>query len=385
MSLALEEAAKAKGSTAPNPMVGAILVREGEIMARGYHRRAGMPHAEVEALAKLNGSAEGMTMYVNLEPCSHYGRTPPCVDRLIEAKVARVVVGIRDPNPRVNGEGLARLRAAGIEVTTGVLAEACTKLNAPFLVYIQQKRPLVQLKIAMSLDARIATRTGDSRWLSSPDALRWAHQQRAEADAILVGAGTLIADDPSLTTRLVKGRDPLRVVLDSQLRAPLSSKIYQAPLAAGTIVCCTQAASEERRAALEAQGVRVFVVAAQEDCRCSLRDTLELLHKLECLHLLVEGGGAIHGAFLQAGLVDRLSLVLTPWLLGATARPAFDFVGADRLVDALHLEKMHTSTLGVDILLEASSPLTMKPDVAPLRPHTSTPHQGEVAKEKKDE
>ncbi len=355
MSLALEEAAKARGRTRPNPMVGAVIVKDGEILARGHHRRAGLPHAEVEALSQIGEEARGATMYVNLEPCSHHGRTPPCADRLIDAGVARVVVGITDPNPRVDGRGIERLRAAGIQVDVGVLGEACAEVNAPFFTYIRAGRPYVQLKIAMSLDARIATRTGDSRWLSGEEARRWAHQMRDAADAILVGAGTVIADDPALTVRWVEGRDPLRVVLDSTLRIPLTAQMYGDALAAGTVVFCCRPVAEQK-AALEARGVRVEVVPSDEAGQVSLEAVLRRLHGMDCLHVLVEGGGGVHGAFLQSGLVDRLSLVLTPWLLGSDGIEAFRFSGSDLLKDALKLRGLRTQRLGEDILLEAEFP-----------------------------
>jgi diaminohydroxyphosphoribosylaminopyrimidine deaminase/5-amino-6-(5-phosphoribosylamino)uracil reductase len=355
MSLALEEAARARGRTRPNPMVGAVVVKEGEILARGYHHRAGLPHAEVEALSQIGEAARGTTMYVNLEPCSHYGRTPPCADRLIEAGVARVVVGVTDPNPRVNGRGIERLRAAGIQVDVGVLESVCADLNAPFFTYIRAGRPYVQLKIAMSLDARIATRTGDSRWLSGEEARRWAHQLRDHADAILVGVGTVIADDPALTVRWVEGRDPLRVVLDSTLRLPLSAQIVVGEQAAGTVVFCCRP-DVEKQTELEARGVRVEVVEADGAGQVSLEAVLRRLHGMECLHLLVEGGGGVHGAFLRSRLVDRLSLVLTPWLLGFDGIEAFRFAGTDLLKDALKLRGLRTQRLGEDILLEAEMP-----------------------------
>ena len=205
MQRALELARQAQGYTSPNPMVGAVIVRDGEIVAEGYHHAAGQPHGEIEALRALEGSAEGLTMYVNLEPCSHYGRTPPCADAVIEAGLARVVIGILDPNPQVNGRGVRRMQDAGIDVSIGVMEQESLELNEAFFTYIQKKRPFVSLKIATSLDSRIATRTGDSQWLSSEPARVWAHEMRAASDAILVGAGTVMADDPSLTVRHVEG------------------------------------------------------------------------------------------------------------------------------------------------------------------------------------
>lgn len=353
MSLALEEAAKARGRTRPNPMVGAVIVRDGEVLARGHHKRAGMPHAEVEALLALGDvEAKGATMYVNLEPCSHHGRTPPCADRLIEAGFSRVVVGVTDPNPQVNGRGIERMRAAGIQVDVGILGEACAQLNAPFFTFIQKGRPYVQLKSAMSLDARIATHAGDSRWLSGEDARKWAHQQRDFADAILVGAGTVIADNPALTVRLVEGRDPLRVVLDSTLRCPPTSQMFCGPLASGTVVFCSRP-DVARQAILEEAGVRVEIVDETADGQVDIAAVLRRLYEMDCLHILVEGGGAVHGSFLRARLADRLSLVMTPWLLGSDGIEAFRFDGAALLKDALKLQTLVSERLGADILLEA--------------------------------
>lgn len=352
MRLALELAAQAKGRTRPNPMVGAVIVREGEILATGYHQKAGGPHGEIDALQKLGGKAEGATLYVNLEPCSHFGRTPPCVDRVIEAGIARVVIGTQDPNPRVNGQGIARLQGAGIAVTTGVLEGESRELNRAFFTYIQKKRPFVSLKVAMTLDAKIATATGESRWLSQKEARIWTHQIRDQVDAVVVGAGTVIADDPALTVRHLPGRDPKRFVLDSSLRSPLSAQIFQAPLAAGTTVFYVSA-EESVVDAFRGQGVTVVALPADRKGRVDLSAVLGWLHREEILHLLVEGGGQIHGAFLEERLVDQLLCVVTPWLLGAEGRPAFGFRGAERLSENLRLRWRSLTSLGADLLLEA--------------------------------
>lgn len=352
MQRALELARQAQGYTSPNPMVGAVIVRDGEIVAEGYHHAAGQPHGEIEALRALEGSAEGLTMYVNLEPCSHYGRTPPCADAVIEAGLARVVIGILDPNPQVNGRGVRRMQDAGIDVSIGVMEQESLELNEAFFTYIQKKRPFVSLKIATSLDSRIATRTGDSQWLSSEPARVWAHEMRAASDAILVGAGTVMADDPSLTVRHVEGPDPLRVVLDSHLRSPLNAKMFQEPLASGTVVYCTQP-DEQKAQQLRAQGVAVELLPAGDDGRVQLTAVLDALAGRDCQSLLVEGGGEIHGAFLNAGLVDKVQVVLTPWLLGEDGRPAFRHQGQDRLHDSLQLASWSMTPIGPDFLLEA--------------------------------
>ncbi len=358
MQIALDEANRARGLTSPNPLVGAVIVKDGQILSKGYHHRAGLPHAEVEALAPLGGKAPGATMYVNLEPCSHTGRTPPCSAAVIKAGIKRVVIGVQDPDPRVNGNGIRLLEEAGIEVTTGVLEQASIALNAAFFTAIQKRRPRVSLKVATSLDAQIATHTGDAKWLSGEPARKWAHQMRVEHDAILVGAGTVIADDPSLNVRHVEGRDPLRVVLDSTLRTPLTAKLYTAPLAEGTIVICTRPDQDKHSALLE-RGVKVFQVAEDESGRPDITEVLSVLKELGYLDIFVEGGGEIHGAFLQKQLVDRLYVVVTPWLIGEDGISAFRFPSPNKLSEAIRLTPIAHTQLGDDLML------TMEPHWEP--------------------
>lgn len=355
MRRVLELAAQARGRTAPNPMVGAVIVDEsGALLAEGYHHRAGEAHGEIDALRKLQGQAPGATLYVNLEPCCHYGRTPPCTGALIAAGFRHVVVGIQDPNPKVNGKGIQQLRDAGIAVTVGVLEQTCREINTPYFIHIQKQRPMVSLKIAMSLDAKIATHTGDARWLSCEAARRWSHQMRDAADVILVGANTVMADDPALTVRHLQGRDPWRVVLDSELRTPITSQMYQPPLATGTCILTTVESDHPKFQALSQQGVRVVTLPSDPHGRVSVPAVLQFLHREEKLHLLVEGGGIVHQSFIEQRLVDRLHLVLTPWLIGHNGKAAFPFLGPDLLSQALHLRDIRTSPLGTDILLEAT-------------------------------
>lgn len=356
MQHALELAAQARGRTTPNPMVGSVIVGpDGTLLAEGYHRRAGEAHGEVDALRKLdNGKAPGATLYVNLEPCCHYGRTPPCTEALIASEVDHVVVGIQDPNPKVNGQGIQQLRDAGITVTVGILEDACRVLNMPYFTHIQHHRPMVSLKAAMSLDGNIATHTGDARWLSSKDARRWAHVMRDQVDAILVGANTVTLDDPALNVRHVEGKDPIRVVMDSKLRAPLTSQLYRAPLAEGTWVLTTKAADPQAHQTLTAQGVRVVTLPADAAGHVSVEAALQYLNEQKLIHLLVEGGGHIHGSFLQARLVDRVHFVMTPWVIGNNGRPAFHFDGPDLLAQCMQLRDVQTTPLGPDILVEGT-------------------------------
>jgi diaminohydroxyphosphoribosylaminopyrimidine deaminase/5-amino-6-(5-phosphoribosylamino)uracil reductase len=334
-------------------MVGAVIVRNAQIVATGYHRRAGEAHAEIDALQQVTDSVADCSMYVNLEPCCHIGRTGPCTDALISSGIRRVVVGIQDPNPQVNGGGIARLRDAGIEVVIGVCEQECHALNLPYLTYIQKHRPLISLKVAMSLDARIATRTGDARWLSGSEALRWSHQMRDQVDAILIGANTVMRDDPSLNVRLIDGRDPLRIILDSRLRTSLSSRLYNPPLASGTMVVTTDLAPEDQIQTLRKRGVRVDILPQDDKQQVDLNALLKLLYQASCLHLLVEGGGQIHGSFLSAKLVDQLYLVLTPHLIGSDGKPAFDFTGPDLLAQSIKFSDFNISPLGTDLLLHA--------------------------------
>ena len=312
MRLALEEASRGLGRTAPNPAVGAVLVRGGKVVGRGHHARAGSPHAEIEALRQAGARARGADLYTTLEPCDHFGRTPPCSLAVIEAGVRRVFVGSRDPNPLVDGKGTARLRRAGIEVVAGLLRPECDALNAPWFRFIGSGRPFVTLKVAATLDGRIATRAGDSRWVSGPEARAWVHRLRDRVDAVLVGRGTAQADDPRLTTRLPGGggHDPLRVVLDTDLRLPASLRLFRQRSAARTLV--VHAARRERDL-----GPRVELLrCARGPGGLELGAVLDRLAERGVVHLLVEGGGAVAAGFLAAGLVDRLALVLAPRLLG---------------------------------------------------------------------
>ncbi|MBI5168800.1 MAG: bifunctional diaminohydroxyphosphoribosylaminopyrimidine deaminase/5-amino-6-(5-phosphoribosylamino)uracil reductase RibD [Candidatus Eisenbacteria bacterium] len=316
MLRALRLASRGRGRTAPNPMVGAVLVRNGEVVGEGWHRRHGGPHAEVEALAAAGRRARGATLYVTLEPCAHHGKTPPCTEALVAAGVKRCVVAVRDPHAIVNGRGLRRLRAAGIAVEVGLCAdEACELLGGYVLVH-RESRPRVTWKAAASLDGRIADHRGRSQWITGPDARRRGHGMRAAADAIVVGANTARTDDPRLTARL--GRDvaqPLRVVCDTSLRLPLTLKLFRPPLAAGTVVACGPKAPGSRVRALEARGVRVWRLPLAGG-HVSPRAIARRLAAEGRHEVLLEGGATLGGAWLRAGLVDRIALFVAPRLLG---------------------------------------------------------------------
>ena len=325
--------------------MGAVVVRGGELVGEGYHARVGGPHAEVVALERAGRRARGATLYVTLEPCDHHGRTPPCTEAVIAAGVSRVVACHRDPNPQVSGRGFARLARAGIEVETGPLAERAVGLNLPYLLPRLLGRPAVTLKWAASLDGKIATAGGESRWISSPEGRRWALSLREEHDAILVGIGTALADDPLLTRRLgFAGGPNLRVVLDRRLRLPPTARMLAEP---GPVVVYAERPAAARRRALEARGAAVAVLP-----EVSPEAVLADLHRRGVASLLVEGGGAIHAAFVAAGCYDRVMVDLAPLLLGGVRAPGpVAGAGAPALAGAPRLEALGVRRAGPDLLL----------------------------------
>ena len=351
MRRALALARKGVGKTAPNPAVGAVVVRDGVIVGEGWHPRAGPPHAEVHALAMAGELARGGDVYVTLEPCSHFGKTPPCADALLAAGVARVFVGMIDPNPLVSGQGVERLRRAGVAVETGLLAEECRRLNEGFIKHVTTGRPLVVLKSALTLDGKTATASGDSRWVTSPPARRMVHRLRAGLDAVMVGVGTLLADDPELTVRLVKGRSPLRIVVDSDLRTPLSARVLTAPRDGGVLVAtvCTDGA---RIAALTAAGAEVLVCGSRNG-RVDLADLLARLGARGVQSILLEGGETLAGEMLRSGLIDKFLFFFAPKLVGGDGKGLFAGTGAGLMSQALPLRFGKINRVGGDLLLEA--------------------------------
>ena len=301
MWLALDLAAQGLGKTSPNPMVGAVLVKDGEIISTGYHQKAGEPHAEVHALAAAGEAARGATLYVTLEPCSHTGKTPPCTEQIIAAGVRKVVAAMADPNPLVNGQGLEKLKQAGIKVKSGVLQESAERLNEVFIKYITKKQPFVTMKAAMTLDGKIATRTKASRWISGERSREFGHRLRNQHDAIMVGIGTLLADDPSLTTRLPEGgKNPLRVVMDSKANTPLTAKVVtEQP--DNTLILTTEAAPAEKVAALRSLGVDVMQLPTTRDGRLSLDRAMAELGRRQITSVLVEGGSVLNYSLLEIG------------------------------------------------------------------------------------
>ncbi len=354
MQRALALAAQGRGRTSPNPMVGAVIVRDGKAVGEGYHERAGTPHAEIYALRMAGERARGAVLYVNLEPCCHYGRTPPCTEAILAAGIAEVHMAMLDPNPLVNGKGRARLEEAGIRTVAGELEEEARELNEAFITYITAGRPFVIAKFASSLDGKIATRTGHSRWISGEEARRRVHELRDTVDAILVGADTVIADNPLLTTRLPdrEGRHPLRIVADSRGRVPLEAHIFDPALPGHTLVAATPAFPPERRAALEDRGVEVLVLPADPQGRVDPAALLEALGRREVTSLLLEGGGTLLEAFFRAGLVDKVLAFIAPLIIGGYDAPtAVAGEGFARLEEAIQLERVRVEWVGEDLLI----------------------------------
>ena len=349
MRHALELAGRALGRVAPNPAVGCVIVSsDGGIAGRGFTADGGRPHAETIALAQAGSAARGATAYVTLEPCSHHGQTPPCADALVEAGVARAVVAVEDPDPRVNGAGIARLREAGIDVEVGTLREEASRLNQGFFLRIQKSRPLVTLKVAQSLDGRISAASGQSRWITGPQARRHAHLLRAQHDAILIGIGTALADDPELTCRLpgLEARSPIHVVLDTQLKLGSQSKLAQSARQIPTLVYTTA----DDGAALRACGVEVVKVSRDARGRPEIEAVLSSLAGRGVTRLLVEGGGIVHASFLNRGIADRLEIFRAPIVLGAAGSPGIEALAALSLDEAPRFELLARQALGPDLL-----------------------------------
>ena len=333
MRAALALARRSLGRTWPNPAVGCVIVKDGRVVARGRTQEGGRPHAEADALSRAGGAARGATVYVTLEPCSHHGRTPPCADALVAAGVARVVSALEDPDPRVKGQGHARLKAAGITVQVGEGAREAAEINAGFLLRVKEGRPLFRLKLASSLDGRIATASGESKWVTGEAARNDGQRLRAIHDAILVGAGTVAADDPELTCRLpgLAARSPVRIVLDSKAGIAPTSKLVLTARRVPVWVLCTSAASVARREVLQNAGVEVIEVAAARDDRVDIAAAARALGQRGLTRVLVEGGGQIAAAFLKAGLIDRIRSYRAGLVLGADGRSAVGELGVDRL------------------------------------------------------
>ncbi|MDR3349911.1 MAG: bifunctional diaminohydroxyphosphoribosylaminopyrimidine deaminase/5-amino-6-(5-phosphoribosylamino)uracil reductase RibD [Acidaminococcales bacterium] len=351
MKRALELAAFARGRVAPNPMVGAVLVKDNKIVAEGWHEKAGTAHAEIVALNRAGQDASGATLYVTLEPCAHYGRTGPCADALIAAGIRKVFVAVRDPNPLVAGKGIKRLKEAGVEIVEGLLAKEAKKLNEIFFKWITASLPFVAMKYAMSLDGKIAAKTGDSKWISGSASREAAHGLRNAYDGIMVGIGTVEADDPALTCRIKGGRNPVRIVVDSKARISLKARLLQDALAQ-TVVAATELAPAEKLAELEKlPGVKLLIVPSLNG-RVDLRKLLVELGGAGLTGILAEGGGTLHAAMLQAGLVDKLYAFIAPKIISGHAAPGpVGGIGSEKVADAWAVDEMEFKRSGEDILV----------------------------------
>jgi diaminohydroxyphosphoribosylaminopyrimidine deaminase/5-amino-6-(5-phosphoribosylamino)uracil reductase len=353
MLRALALARRGGGRVHPNPQVGCVVARGEQVLGQGWHRAFGGPHAEVWALQAAGRRARGATAYVTLEPCSHFGKTPPCAEALIAAGISRVVAAMPDPNPLVAGRGLARLREAGVAVEVGLEGEAAADLNRAFVRFVTSGLPWVTLKVAMTLDGKLADHRGSSQWITGEPARREGHRLRRDHRAVLTGIGTALADDPSLTVRLVRpdARRPVRVVLDSRLRLPLESALVRSAGQVPLLVLHGPAASRDQAAALASRGVALACVAADGDGRLSLGDALRLLAAYELSPVLVEAGSALTSAFLAQGLVDELACFLAPAILGDDAAlPAFRLPGPRDLSARLRGELREVTRVGGDLL-----------------------------------
>lgn len=359
MTLALRLAAKGRGTAGPNPMVGAVVVKRDKIVGQGFHLRPGTPHAEILALRRAGKLAQGATLYVTLEPCCHLEkRTPPCVPEILRSGVRRVVVAMQDPNPSVKGKGAAALRRAGLSITVGVARSEAEALNRVYCHWMKTGRPYVTLKAGMTLDGKLATATGESRWITGERSRREVHQLRGDVDAVLIGLRTVLADDPSLTARTgsrleqLASKQPLRIVVDSRLRTPVKAQILAQQDKAKTIIATTAAASAARRSVLQKQGIEILTVPALQG-RVSLPALLKQLGRRGIMSLLVEGGSEVNAAMLKAQLVDHIRFYVAPLLLGGqNAKGVIGGTSPARLAGAIEVRHMVTRSIGNDVVVE---------------------------------
>ncbi len=355
MQSALELAAGGTGWVSPNPMVGCVIVQDGEVVGRGYHQRFGGPHAEVHALREAGDCARRSVLYVTLEPCCHTGKTPPCVDAILQARVGRLVVAMRDPNPRVDGGGLSRLESAGIDVTVGVCEAEARRLNEAFIKHITTRRPFVTSKSAITLDGKIATRSGASRWITGAAARAAGHRLRHNNDAILVGVGTVLQDDPQLTTRLPgqRGANPLRIVVDSTLRLAPMAQVADVAQDRRSLIATTDQATDAKARALQERGVEVIRLPACGDGRVNLDALCTVLGERGVASVLVEGGAVLTAALIKQRLVDKMVLFVAPKIIGSDGISVFGPCGVDTMEQVLSLRDLTSRQIGDDVMLEA--------------------------------
>lgn len=351
MERALELAARGEGRVSPNPLVGAVIVKENRIIGEGWHEVYGGPHAEVNAVRNATADVSGATLYVTLEPCSHYGKTPPCAELIIGKGFARVVIAMADPNPLVAGQGIKMLCEAGIQVEVGLLGQGAARQNEVFLKYIVEKEPFVILKTAMTLDGKIATAQGKSKWITGPESRQYVHRLRNKVAGIMAGIGTVLTDDPSLTARVPEGVDPVRIIVDSSLRIPLTAKVLNLP--GHTIIATTRQSDPAKREILDTSGSAKVILADGPDGRVDLKFLMKQLGAQGIDSVLLEGGAELNWSMLKAGLVDRVMMFIAPKILGGAR--AVTPVGGDGFADldlALELEDLSVQHFGADTLIE---------------------------------
>ena len=352
MRLAFRLASRGRRRTSPNPMVGAVVVRDGRVVGVGCHRYAGGPHAEVVAIERAGKLAKGGVLFVNLEPCCHYGRTPPCVLRIVESGIRRVFASIVDPNPRVSGRGFRFLRQRRVSVDVGVLGDEARRLNEAYIKWVTEKRPFVAVKVCESLDGRLATSGGQSRGLGSKEEIEFAHALRAKYDAVLVGVGTVLTDNPKLTVRTVRGPNPHRIILDSRLRTPVSSEILKCKGKEKVIVASTKGVSGAKIEALQARGVEVWTLPGKNG-KVNVKGFLSKAASHSIQSILVEGGSDVITSFLREKLVDKIYVAIASKILGGTQRSSWPKeIGVRRMAQALRLKDVRVQRLGTDVLVE---------------------------------
>lgn len=352
MAHALKLAEQGRGRTSPNPVVGAVIVKNGTIIGEGWHKKCGENHAEINAFenaAARGQDVSGADMYVTLEPCSHYGKTPPCAKAIIENKIKNVYVGLLDPNPLVAGRGIHMMQEAGIQVQTGILEEECRRINKIFLKYITAKRPFVVMKTAMTLDGKIAAYTGDSQWVSGPESRQMVQQMRNSLTGIMVGIGTVLSDDPRLTCRLEGGRDPIRIIVDSHLKIPLDAKVLQDE---NCIIAATVQCDRDKQHKLKQRGISVILTEPKDE-KVNLQELMDRLGELGIDSILLEGGGCLNEAALRAGIVDRSVTFLAPKFIGGRdAKTPVEGRGFEKMSQALNLKSMEVRKIGSDLMIQ---------------------------------
>lgn len=352
MALALELAEKGRGKVEPNPMVGAVLVKNGEIAGKGYHQVFGGPHAEIHAINRGGANCRGATLYVSMEPCAHYGKTAPCVDAIIKAGIAEVVTTVIDPNPITSGKGIQKLKEAGIEVRLGVMEAQAKRLNAPFFKLMQKGLPYVTVKWAMSLDGKIATHTGDSRWITSDESRAYVHEIRGLVDGILVGINTVLRDDPLLTCRLEGGRNPKRIIIDSNASLPLNSRLLKTINESEIIVAVNKSARQDRVAKLEQSGCKI-IQTKDTNGSVDLHDLFHRLGNMKLTNILVEGGSRVITSMIEGRLVDKVMVFIAPIIIGGEgAKSPVLGKGIDKISEAAKIHEISVKKILNDVVIE---------------------------------